>query len=86
MTGRARQIVFLSGRRTGFGAFGGSLKHLSATELGVVSGRAAVESAGLTPDRLDHVVYGNALQTSGDAIYLARHVGLGVGTPTAFPP
>ena len=85
MTGSAREIVFLSGKRTGFGAFGGSLKHLSATQLGVVSGRAAVEAAGLTPDRLDHVVYGNALQTSGDAIYLARHVGLGVGTPDRVP-
>lgn len=85
MTGSAREIVFLSGKRTGFGAFGGSLKALSATQLGVVSGRAAVEAAGLTPDRLDHVVYGNALQTSGDAIYLARHVGLGVGTPDRVP-
>ena len=50
-----------------------------------MSGRAAVAAAGLTPDRLDHVVYGNALQTSGDAIYLARHVGLGVGTPDGVP-
>ncbi len=85
MTARARDIVFLSGKRTGFGAFGGSLKHLSATELGVASGRAAVEAAGIAPDQLDHVVYGNALQTSGDAIYLARHVGLGVGTPDRVP-
>ena len=85
MNARAEGIVFLSGKRTGFGAFGGSLKHLSATRLGVVSGKAAVEAAGLTPDQLDHVVYGNALQTSGDAIYLARHVGLGVGTPDRVP-
>ena len=85
MTERPGDIVFLSGKRTGFGAFGGSLKRFSATELGAVSGRAAVEAAGLTPDQLDHVVYGNALQTSGDAIYLARHIGLQVGTPDEVP-
>ena len=85
MTERLRDIVFLSGKRTGFGAFGGSLKGFSATELGAVSGKAAVEAAGLTPDQLDHVVYGNALQTSGDAIYLARHIGLKVGTPDEVP-
>ncbi len=85
MTARAREIVFLSGKRTGFGAFGGSLRRLSATRLGIASGKAAVEAAGVAPDRLDHVVYGNALQTSGDAIYLARHVGLGVGTPDRVP-
>ena len=85
MTERSGDIVFLSGKRTGFGAFGGSLKGFSATELGAVSGKAAVEAAGLTPDQLDHVVYGNALQTSGDAIYLARHIGLKVGTPDEVP-
>lgn len=83
--GQAKDIVFLSGKRTGFGAFGGSLKRLSATELGVVSGRAALEASGVEPGEVDHVIYGNALQTSSDAIYLARHVGLGVGIPVECP-
>jgi len=83
--GHSRDIVFLSGKRTPFGTFGGSLKDLSATELGVISGRAALEAAGVQAEQVDHVIYGNALQTSADAIYLARHVGLGVGTPDPVP-
>lgn len=78
-------IVFLSGKRTPFGSFGGSLRGLSATELGVVSGRAAIEAAGVAPRDIDQVVYGNALQTSSDAMYLARHIGLRAGVPEEAP-
>ena len=80
-----REVVFLSARRTAFGAFGGSLRELSATDLAVVSGRAAIEAGGLDASDLDHVIYGNALQTSSDAMYLARHVGLRVGAPQSTP-
>lgn len=83
--GHSRDVVFLSGKRTGFGSFGGSLKDLSATDLGVVSGQAALEASGVPAELIDHVVYGNALQTSADAIYLARHVGLRVGLPQETP-
>jgi acetyl-CoA acyltransferase 2 len=78
-------IVFLSGVRTGFGSFGGSLKELSATQLGVIASRAALERSGVEPASVDHVVFGNVLQTSADAIYLARHVGLGSGVPIETP-
>ena len=80
-----REVVFLSAKRTAFGAFGGSLKEFSATDLAVVSGRAAIEAGGLDASDLDHVIYGNALQTSSDAMYLARHVGLRVGAPQSTP-
>ena len=83
--GQTREIVFLSGKRTGFGSFGGSLRDLSATDLGVVSAEAALHAAGVSPDDVGHVVYGNALQTSADAIYLARHVGLRAGVPEEVP-
>jgi acetyl-CoA acyltransferase 2 len=83
--GISKDIVFLSGRRTPFGTFGGSLKDLTATELGAVAARAALASAGVEPDVIDHVVFGNALQTSADAIYLARHVGLKAGVPQEVP-
>lgn len=83
--GHSRDIVFLSGKRTGFGAFGGALKDFSATDLGVVSAEAALQAAGVEPDDVNHVVYGNALQTSSDAIYLARHVGLRAGVPDRVP-
>lgn len=83
--GHSTDIVFLSGRRTPFGAFGGTLKDMSATDLGVHAARAALESAGVTGDAIDHVIFGNALQTSADAIYLARHVGLRAGLPVEVP-
>lgn len=80
-----KQIVFLSGRRTPFGTFGGSLKEFSATQLGAHAARAALDSAGVDPAAVDHVIFGNALQTSADAIYLARHVGLQAGVPQETP-
>lgn len=83
--GQDRDIVFLSGKRTGFGSFGGTLKDWSATDLGVVSAEAAIAAAGVEPQDIGHVVYGNALQTSADAIYLARHVGLRAGVPDQVP-
>ncbi|MFQ5537528.1 MAG: acetyl-CoA C-acyltransferase [Gemmatimonadota bacterium] len=79
--GQAGDVVFLSGKRTGFGTFGGSLRDFSATDLGVFAGSAALEAAGIAPDQIDHTFFGNALQTSADALYLARHVGLRVGIP-----
>ena len=82
---RETGVAFLSGVRTGFGAFGGALKDLSATELGVIAARAALDRAGLEPAALGHVVFGNVLQTSADAAYLARHVGLRAGLPIETP-
>ena len=76
-----REIVFLSGKRTPFGTFGGSLKDFTATDLAALSADAALDAAGIEPAQVGHVFYGNALQTSADAIYLARHVGLRAGVP-----
>jgi acetyl-CoA acyltransferase 2 len=82
--GHTTDVVFLSGRRTPFGTFGGTLKAWSATELGAHAARAAIDSAGIDAGAVQHVIFGNALQTASDAIYLARHVGLraGVGVET----
>ena len=79
--GHPRDVVVLSGKRTGFGTFGGSLKDFTATDLGVISSAAAIEAAGISADQVDHTFFGNALQTSADAIYLARHVALRAGVP-----
>jgi acetyl-CoA acyltransferase 2 len=83
--GHSRDVVVLSGKRTGFGTFGGTLKDFSATDLGVVSSKAAIEAGGITPDQVDHTYFGNALQTSADSIYLARHVALKSGVPQERP-
>jgi acetyl-CoA acetyltransferase family protein len=78
-------VVFLSGVRTGFGAFGGTLKDLSATDLAVRASVEALARSGIQPADVDHVVMGNVLQTSSDAPYLARHVGLKAGVPLERP-
>ena len=83
--GHSRDVVVLSGKRTGFGTFGGSLKDFSATDLGVISSTAAIEAAGIDAGQIDHTFIGNALQTSSDAIYLARHVALRSGVPQEAP-
>ena len=82
---RETDVVFLSGVRTGFGSFGGSLKDLSATDLGVIAGAEALARSGVPAAGVDHVVFGNVLQTSADAPYLARHVGLRIGLPIETP-
>ncbi len=89
------EVVILNGARTpmtewvggraGNGKPGGALKDVSAIELGVVAAKAALERSNVPPDILDHVVFGNALQTSGDAIYGARHVALKAGVPVSVP-
>jgi acetyl-CoA acetyltransferase family protein len=83
--GQMTDIVFLSGRRTPYGAFGGTLRGFTANDLGAHAARAAIEAAGVEPAEIDQVFFGNALQTSADAIYHARHVGLKAGVPITTP-
>jgi acetyl-CoA acyltransferase 2 len=81
----ARDVVFLAGARTGFGTFGGALKDFSATDLGAIAAKGALGRSGAEPEAVSHVVFGNVLQTSADAIYLARHIGLRAGLPVETP-
>src|SRR6202140_494743 len=78
-------IAIVSGARTPFGRYCGKLKDFTAQELGAIAARGAIERAGLGADKFDHVVFGNAQQTSGDALYGARHVGLRAGLPVETP-
>ena len=75
------EIYLLAGKRTPFGTFGGALKDFSATDLGLETAKATFAQAKVSPDDVDHVIYGNVIQTSPDAIYLARHIGLKSGVP-----
>ena len=75
------EIFFLAGKRTAFGTFGGALKDLSATDLGVETAKATLLQSKVSAEDVDHVIYGNVMQTSPDAIYLARHIGLRTGVP-----
>ena len=82
---RSRDIVILSACRTAFGAQGGSLKDITANDLAVPTAVAALARAGVSVDDVDHVIYGNVLQTSNDAIYGARHIALKAGIPQHVP-
>lgn len=81
----AKDIFILGGARTPMGEYGGALRNLSAIELGAIAARAALERSQVAAEQIDHTVIGNALQTSGDAIYGARHVALKAGVPTDKP-
>jgi acetyl-CoA acyltransferase 2 len=78
-------IAIVSGARTPMGRYCGKLKDFTAQELGAVAAKGAIERAGIDPKEFDHVVFGNAQQTSGDALYGARHVGLRAGLPIETP-
>jgi acetyl-CoA acyltransferase 2 len=78
-------IAIVSGARTPFGRYCGKIKDYTAQELGAVAGKAAIERAGIEAKEFDHAVFGNAQQTSGDALYGARHVGLRAGLPIETP-
>jgi acetyl-CoA acetyltransferase family protein len=78
-------IAIVSGARTPFGRYCGKLKDFTAQELGAVAAKGAIERAGIDAKEFDHVVMGNAQQTSGDALYGARHVGLRAGIPIETP-
>src|ERR1700740_1015667 len=78
-------IAIVSGARTPFGRYCGKIKDYSAQELGAVAAKGAIERAGIDAKEFDHVVFGNAQQTSGDALYGARHVGLRAGIPIETP-
>jgi acetyl-CoA acetyltransferase family protein len=78
-------IAIVSGARTPMGRYCGKLKDFTAQELGAVAALGAIERSGIDPKEFDHVVFGNAQQTSGDALYGARHVGLRAGLPIETP-
>jgi acetyl-CoA acetyltransferase family protein len=80
-----RDLVILRGARTPFGTFGGSLKDVSATDLGVAAARGALERSRVAPDQVDEVIFGNVIQTSGADVYLARHIALKAGCPRSTP-
>ncbi|MGB0036376.1 MAG: acetyl-CoA C-acyltransferase [Candidatus Acidiferrales bacterium] len=78
-------VVILQGARTPMTRFMGSFDSTSAIDLGAAAGREAIRRSGADPAEFDHVIIGNVMQTSADAIYGARHVGLKAGLPAETP-
>ena len=86
----SKDVVIVGGARTPMAEYSGTpgygkLKKISAIDLSAHASKAALERANVAPDSVDHTVIGNALQTSNDAIYGARHVALKAGVPESVP-
>jgi len=89
------EVVLIGGARTPFcewlggkrgdGEVGGRLAGVSAEQLGTIAIKGALEKTGTSPQSVDHVVMGHALQTSDQAIFGARHAGLNAGIPHEVP-
>ena len=77
--------VILHGARTPMARYMGSFDTTSAIDLGAAASRAAIRRSGADPAEFDHVIFGNVMQTSADALYGARHVGLKAGLPVETP-
>ena len=81
----AKDVFILGGARTPMTTHVGALKDFSAIELGALASKAALERTATDPAWIDHVVFGNVQQSSVDAHYGARHVGLKSGLPIEVP-
>ncbi len=78
-------VVIIDGARTAFGSLSGGLKSVTATDLGAVVAKEALGRSEVDPGLIDHVIFGNVVQTCKDAPYVARHIGLSVGVPIEVP-
>lgn len=80
-----REVVIVSGVRTAIGDFGGALKDVAPTELGAQVTREAIKRAGIAPEEIGHVVFGNVIQTEPKDMYLARVCAMNGGIPKETP-
>ena len=78
-------VVIASAARTAVGSYGKSLKDVPPTELGATAARAAIERAGIAPEQVEHVVFGNVIHTRPEDMYMARVVGMNAGIPKETP-
>jgi acetyl-CoA acetyltransferase family protein len=80
-----RDLVLVDGVRTPMADYNGSFADVSAIDLAAHAARALFEKTAIDPKEIDQAIVGNALQTSPDAIYGARHVALKAGVPVGVP-
>ena len=78
-------VVIVAGARTPMARYTGAFSEVSAIDLGAHASKAAIQKSGVDPAEFDHAIFGNVMQTSADAIYGARHVGLKAGLKTETP-
>ncbi len=82
---KATDIVLIEGARTPFTRFCGSFRDISAIDLATIASKEAITRSKVELGEIDHVVFGNVIQSSPDAVFFARHVGLKTGVPTHAP-
>ena len=80
---RPHDIWIVGAKRTAFGRVGGTLGSFSATQLGVVAAKAALQQSQVNPSSIDTVVFGTCHPTAADTLYISRHVGLRIGAPSS---
>lgn len=80
-----QEVVITSAARTAVGRYGGSLKDQPPTELGALATRTAIERAGIEPDQVDQVVFGNVIHSAPEDMYMARVVAIKAGIPQEVP-
>ncbi|KAK1174619.1 3-ketoacyl-CoA thiolase, mitochondrial isoform X1 [Acipenser oxyrinchus oxyrinchus] len=80
-----RGVFIVSAKRTPFGTYGGLLKDHSATDLAEHAAKAALAAGNVAPEIVNSVIVGNVMQSSSDAAYISRHVGLRAGVPIPVP-
>ena len=78
-------MYLVHGARTAFGKLGGTLAQVSPTDLAIFASKAAMEKSGIRPDEVDQVIMANIGQSSYDAYFLPRHIGLYAGVPQGVP-
>jgi acetyl-CoA C-acetyltransferase len=78
-------VVIASAARTAVGSYGKSLRNVPASDLGATAATAAMERAGIQPDQVEHVVFGNVIHTEPGDMYMARVVGMKAGVPKEVP-
>lgn len=78
-------IVIVDAARTPVGKRNGALREVHPVKLGAHAVKAAMERAGITPDQVDHVVFGCVSQVSEQTFNIARNVVLESGLPIEVP-
>ena len=78
-------VVIVAGARTPMARYTGSFSDVSAIDLGAVAAKEAIKRSGVDAADFDHAIFGNVMQTSADALYGARHVGLKAGLKVETP-
>lgn len=78
-------VYIIAARRTAIGTFGGALKDETPASLATLVTRAALDAAGVAPEAVGHVVFGQVIPTAPRDAYLARVAGIEAGIPKEVP-